>query len=157
MVERRGRMLCSDVSISKERKYVRSQHQSMCHPCDTLMDWPVRAFVGCAARKRAVSATSSMVENSPSTVFLSMTFLITCESNQGRRHSHPCARNKHGRNREECRHGVHHGPRFRSIPAFSPVQGFAFAPKVSAQSRGKSSYNWRHSTRVRAHPYDENK
>src|SRR5262249_11506439 len=52
----------------------------MNHPWLTTMDWPVNAFEPNDARNSAVSATSSTVVNSPSTVSLSMTLLITCSS-----------------------------------------------------------------------------
>src|SRR5437899_9598396 len=50
---------------------------SMCQPWLTITDWPVSAFEGKAAKKSATSATSAKVVNSPSTVVLSITFLIT--------------------------------------------------------------------------------
>src|SRR5439155_16076075 len=50
---------------------------SMCQPWLTITDWPVSAFEGNAAKKSATSATSAKVVNSPSTVVLSITFLIT--------------------------------------------------------------------------------
>src|SRR3954451_5038427 len=53
---------------------------SMCQPWLTITDWPVSAFDGKAAKKSATSATSSSVVNSPSTVFFSITFLITSAS-----------------------------------------------------------------------------
>src|SRR5262249_26213540 len=52
----------------------------MNQPWLTTMDWPVSALEWNEARNSAVSATSSTVVNSPSTVSLSITFLITSSS-----------------------------------------------------------------------------
>ena len=49
----------------------------MNHPWLTTTDCPVSAFEPKEARNKAVSATSSTVVNSPSTVSFSMTFLMT--------------------------------------------------------------------------------
>src|ERR1700746_1671711 len=46
-------------------------------PWLTTIDWPVNAFDPNEAKNNAVCATSSTVVNSPSTVSLSITFLIT--------------------------------------------------------------------------------
>ena len=47
------------------------------HPWLTTIDWPVKAFEAKEARNSAVSATSSIVVNSPSTVSFSMMVLMT--------------------------------------------------------------------------------
>jgi hypothetical protein len=49
----------------------------MNQPWLTTIDWPVNAFDPKEAKNKAVCATSSTVVNSPSTVSLSITFLIT--------------------------------------------------------------------------------
>ena len=45
----------------------------MCQPWLAMIDCPVNAFVGNAARNTAIAAMSATVVNSPSTVVLSMT------------------------------------------------------------------------------------
>ncbi|WP_233417273.1 hypothetical protein, partial [Halovulum marinum] len=52
----------------------------MTHPWLTISDCPVRALVGNAAKRCAISATSSTVVNSPSTVPPSITLLMTSSS-----------------------------------------------------------------------------
>src|SRR6516165_10208496 len=49
----------------------------MNQPWLTTIDWPVNAFDPKEAKNNAVCATSSTVVNSPSTVSLSITFLMT--------------------------------------------------------------------------------
>src|SRR5215471_16623348 len=52
----------------------------MNQPWLTTSDWPVNALLSKPAKNTAVSATSSTVVNSPSTVSFSMTFLMTSAS-----------------------------------------------------------------------------
>src|ERR1700680_4250143 len=52
----------------------------MNQPWLTTSDWPVSALVLKPAKNSTVSATSSVVVNSPSTVCFSITFLITSSS-----------------------------------------------------------------------------
>ena len=52
----------------------------MCQPWLMISDWPVRALEAKEPKNTAASATSAMVVNSPLTVFLSITSLMTAAS-----------------------------------------------------------------------------
>src|SRR5262249_27259708 len=65
------------LSSKRPRDHPHRVTYCMNQPWLTTIDWPVNAFDPKDARNNAVSATSSTVVNSPSTVSFSITFLMT--------------------------------------------------------------------------------